>query len=312
MSRWLLMPLVLYALLFPVLAIDVAARLIETAKTHDIGNLTLLLFAESTRALPALCGIALAVVAIARAKRNQHATSLALFLLLGVIAFAMVFRGGGYVGHFQEDFTRSLLSAGMPRGALLLLFGYPLWPAWLAAAALIRFAVLFPTPLTATEVDQSGIHDRAGMLRGTPGAGVDVGQVARNTLRSALQSGWLNALPVWTVALFGAFVSVLLRRSPVQKLMWIPLLIGIGVAITALRARYVAGDADTRLRLRWIARGTLAALAVFAVAGIMSVGKSEGAAIAAFVLLTLAPTLLFGGLALALLRNKADAVEGER
>lgn len=305
--RWLVLPLLLYATLFPVLSLDVVVRLVHAGAARD---LALVLFYELTRAARSILALALVGLLMWKAAERRYTGVLVLFLLFGLIAFAMASEVAGYVGRFQEWLTRWLLGMGASRQMLRLMFGYPDWALWLALAAWIRFSLLFPQPLTVAAVEGSGVHDRDGWFRRVPAAGADVGSLARRALAGALQRGWLGAVPMWIVAGIAAVLSITLRDYSWRWLLWLPFGLGAALALTALRATYVAGAADAQSRLRWVARGAAAAAVLFALAGVAGLSGSNAAAIAIFVLLTLAPAAFLIGLAIAVLPRSAAEREG--
>jgi hypothetical protein len=157
--------------------------------------------------------------------------------------------------------------------------------------------------LTPSEIEGSGAQDRAGLMRGVPGAGVDVGTLARRGLALALRRNWLSGPAVWLAAGTGALLSIVLRGSVLKPLLWLPFSLGVVVAITALRAAYVTGDADARVRLRWLAGGAMSAAVLFALAGLAGLGESSIGTLSSFVLLTLAPAAFLIGLAVAVLKR---------
>ncbi len=302
--RLAMLPLVAFATLFAVLALDVVARLGARAGHQDTANLILLLFFELMRALRVMVGMTLVVLLLVRSVHRSDARALTLFLLFGVIAYAMAFSGGGYVGPFQEWLTRTLSQAGFTREQLFTLFGYAPWPAWLALGGLLRFALLFPTPLAADALDRSGTIDRAGMMRSVPGAGLDIGAVFRKLAAQLLRRRRLEPLPVWCIVAGGAALSIALRTSPWRWLLWVTYLVLVAIAITCFRASYEVGDEDARHRLRWIGRGALAGLALFIAAGVVGLLPGNRAALGVFVLLTLSPGALLLGLGVGVLQRR--------
>jgi hypothetical protein len=301
--RLSVLPLVLYAALFAVLAVDVVGRLAAGAPHQETGNLLLLLFFELMRAVRVLFALTLVGLLLIRSADRSDARALSLFLLFGVVAYAMLFSGGGYVGPFQEWLTMRLRNAGLSRRVLYILFGYASWPSWLALAGLVRFAVLFPEPLTVAAVERSGTDDRTGMMRSVPGAGVDIGAVFRRAMAWLVRRGWLEPLPVWLTAAAGAALSIALRTSQFRWALWAFWLFGVAIAITGLRASHHVGGDDARRRLRWIGRGALAGLGLCVAAGVVGLFPGAASAVGVFVLLTLAPGALLLGLGIGLLSD---------
>jgi hypothetical protein len=297
----LTLPVFLFALLPPVLSIDVVTRLLADAAFQDKGNLALLVLYESTRALICLLGLGFAALLVLRRAEQPDARQLVWFLLFGVIAYAYVALGGGYVGPFQEWLTFTLMACGFSRPALYLLFGYPNWAAWLALGGLVRFSLLYPEPLSEESITASGAEDRAGMMRSVPGAGLDVGHAARDFVVAAHQRGLLGSAQVWLVCAAGAVLSLVLASSRLNLLLWLPYLALFTVALTALRASFVAGEPDTRQRIRVVGRSAAAGVLLFVLSAL--VGMSEGTVteIASFILVTMAPLAVLIGFAVALL-----------
>ncbi len=299
--RLLIVPFFLFALLLPVLSLDVIARLLANFGTQDRGNLILLTFYEAMRALRGLLGLgAVAFIVVTRAEQTS-ARALAWLLLFGVIAFGLAFGGGGYVGPFQEWLTRFLLGHGVSRSVLLIAFGNPDWAAWLALAALVRFTLLFPEPLGEEVIEESGSEDRAGLLRSVPGAGLDVGSSARRLVVAAKKRGWLNEGPLWIACTIGGLLSIVLRASPAKPLLWIAFLVLLSVAITAVRASWVSGSPDARRRVRWLARSCLAGVLLFLASGVAGLTSGTASEIAVVVLISLAPIVVLFGFSAALL-----------
>lgn len=303
--------LVGYAALFPVLSVDVMTRLLARLGHQDRANLALLTLFESTRALRSVFALTLVALLFGRHMGRRDARALVLFLLFGAVAYSITFRGGPYVGPFQEWLTVTLLDLGVSRPVLYTLFGDAWWQTWFALAALLRFSVLFPRPLDIEWIHESGREDRAGLMRGVPGAGVDVGAASRAALHRAIQRGWLNAAPVWSVAALAALISILLQQSPARPLLWIPLLFGAGLVITALRAGYVAGNESERGSIRWLGRGALGALILHLAAGMVAILNGPIAAAGVSLLLTIAAGTLIGAFAMAVLHERSVAVPAQ-
>ena len=301
--RLALLPLVLYVALYPVLALDVAGRLLSQWSIQEHGNVVLLLFFELTRGLRSIFGLALVALLAGKYAGQRSARLLALFLLFGEMAYGMAFSSTGYAGPFQEWLARTLLSSGVTRTQLAIVFAHAPWALWLSWAALLRFAVLFPVELTPTAVEESGARDRAGLLRGVPGAGIDIGSLFRRLAEGLLLRGMLAAAPVWTTGVTGALLSIALRGNRLAWLLWLPFALGLAVAVTCLRASYERGEDDSRRRLGWVARGAVVGLACFALAGIVGVAQSVAAEITVFVLLAVAPCALLVGFGAAVLQR---------
>jgi hypothetical protein len=304
--RLAVIPLLLYAAIFAVLSLDVIARLIARSGHQEIGNLLLIVFFELMRAMRVLIDLALAIMLLVRSVDRRDARALILFLLFGLLAYAMTFSGGGYVGPFQEWLTRSLRAAGFSRGLLFVAFGYGSWAAWLALAGWLRFSVLFPIELEPEAIAQSGARDRKGMMRSLPGAGLDIGQLFRRVSAVALRCGWLTGARVWIVAVIGAALTIALRPSQLRWLLWLPFLVGVGISITCLRASYTTGDEDTRERIRWIGRGAFAAITLFAITGVVGIWESAASAVLVFLLMTVAPGLFLIGLGMAVYQRRRN------
>jgi hypothetical protein len=295
------LPVFFFALLPPALSIDVVTRLLANAEIQDKGNLALLVLYESTRALICLLGLTFAALLVRRRGAQPDARQLVWFLLFGVIAYAYVAGGGGYVGPFQEWLTRALMAWGFSRRVLYLVFGYPNWAAWLALAGLVRFSLLFPRPLSEESVAASGAQDRTGMMRSVPGAGFDVGRAARDFVVGAQRRGVLGGAQVWLACAVGALLSILMADSSLNVLLWLPYLAFFAVVLTALRASFVAGEADTRRRIWLLGRSATAGVLLFMLSALVGMREGVATEIASFVLVTMAPLAVLIGFAAALL-----------
>ena len=303
----LITPACVLALLFPVMAFDVVARLLGSSARLDTANVTLLLFYETTRAVWAIAALLLAAFVIVRANRRRDFQALATSIVFATIAYGM-FSAGSYPGHFQERMVRSLLDLGLNQSTIAALFALGLWPFTLAVGAFIRFSVLFPAPLTPATVHASGAHDRRGALRSVPGAGVDIGAVFRGIVARGLEHGWFGARVIAATSAAFAVFAIALRNSAGVYALWLAVAFGIAVAITALRATWSTGDPVVRLRLARLGRGALASLVCFATAGILGgVIRSQAGAVLVVILMTLAPAPLLAGLAAAVLTGGVSA-----
>ena len=297
-------PIFAFALLFPILAFDVLVRL-GSRPEGFAGDARLLFWIELLRGVRGVLGIALAAALMKSVVRRDYGRALVVFLLFATIASTMT--GGGYVGPLQERLVGWLMSAGFSRGQMLILFAVPLWAVWLSLPGLLRFALLFPRPLTAADIERSGASDRPGLMRGVPGAGTDVGAALRALLSRMLLEDWLHPTRVWTVCLAGAALAITLRTSEAQPLLWIGIAAIATVAITALRASYVVAEPDDRRRIIWLARSAVIALVLFAVAAGLSVGESVSREMIALILLSAAPAVMFAGITAAVLGGRASA-----
>ncbi|HSL68813.1 MAG TPA: hypothetical protein VK864_01160, partial [Longimicrobiales bacterium] len=236
--------------------------------------------------------------------RNAHdraARALAWFLVFAAAAQAVALGGSGYPGPWQELIASTLRGLGFSQRQLVLVFAEPAWPAWLALGALVRFSILFPEPLSASAVEQSGGRDRTGMMRSVPGAGVDIGQAARLLLATLLRRGWLEARPVSITAAAGALLSIVLEGSPLEYVLWTPFGLILGIAISALRAGFVTCGRIGQQRVRWLARASLTAAGLFGLSAASALARSEAGSVLVSVLLTLAPLAILVGLAMAVL-----------
>ncbi|MEX2284766.1 MAG: hypothetical protein WEE89_19915, partial [Gemmatimonadota bacterium] len=130
------------------------------------------------------------------------------------------------------------------------------------------------------------------------------GALFRRVAASAMRIGSLRPVTVSTTVIVGAALSIALRTSPRRSLLWIPYVAGVAIAITCFRASYDAGDTDAKYRLRWIARGGLAALGLFVAAGLAGLRSGPTGAVGVFILLTLAPGAILLGLGLGVLQRR--------
>jgi hypothetical protein len=145
------------------------------------------------------------------------------------------------------------------------------------------------------------------MMRSVPGAGVDVGRAARDLVVSLQGRGWLSAGAVWIVCALGASLSVLLAGTSLRLLLWLPFLALFTVALTALRASYVASGSDARRRIRLLARSSAAGFLLFVLSGFAGIGEGAASEVAVLVLATLAPLAVLIGLAAAFWSADAGA-----
>ncbi|HET9440436.1 MAG TPA: hypothetical protein VFO52_09705, partial [Longimicrobiales bacterium] len=194
--------LLLFLALFPLLTIDAVSLLLSRAALLDRGNLALLLYLELSRGFTTVVAIVVAAWLVARAARTADGRALALFLIFSALTFEKILGTTPYPGPVQQWLVTTLRNAGVSRATLAWVFGptpWSLWPAWAAA---LRFSVVFTTPpLSAASIDESGMRDRRGMLRGSGVAGADIGRAFRAISKRALAAGAFRPLPLW----LGAF-----------------------------------------------------------------------------------------------------------
>lgn len=291
--RPIVLILAAHALVFALLAIDVVwAVWIRRDFFERPGDATILIALESVRALTVLAVVAVGLIVGWRSAAHAAARSLAALLLLGGAWYAKAFAFAAFPGPVQERIAIAVRNAGVPDSLLLLVFGDPRWVLWLTLAALIRFAVTFPTPPAAARVVASGDADRRGLMRAVPGAGVDVGAAFRRIALSAWERGLLAPLPVWVAAAAAALAQIAageMLRVPLYALFGL----GVGIALTHLRAS-ASHEGRAAHALRWLARSVVAAGVLALIAGALSVG--EGESLAAYLLAAVAPPLALAGL----------------
>jgi len=296
--RFLVLPLFLFALLYPILAFDIVNRLAASTARQDTGNFALLVFYQVTCGVWGVAAVLLAGAVALRSGYRRDMQALVCCILFAAAAYGMSFATGGYAGFLQERLVTILLDLGMKRAMISALLAYGTWPLWFAVGALVRFAVLFPEPLSPDLVRASGAHDRAGAMRSVPGAGLDVGEAFRALVARGLEHDWFAPRTIIVASSAGALLSVLVKGSRTAAVLWVPLAIGVAIAVTALRAAWSADTGMVRARLRRFGYGAVGSVAFFLAAGAAgAVMQSAAGAILVVILMTLAPAPLLAGLA---------------
>jgi hypothetical protein len=302
--------LLLFLAIFPVLTFDAVGKLLSRIATLELGNLILLLYLELSRALTTIIAMVAALFLIARSSDRADGRALALFLIFTAITYEKIFGATGYPGPWQEKMTEQLLAAGMPRGLMLWLFGPLPWSIWLALAAILRFSVVFPNPpLSAAIIDESGRHDRRGMMRGAGMAGADIGAGFRDVAKKLLAAGAFRPLPLWSAAIVMIAITTFVPPGARTALFAIAALFAVSLAITNLRASYNVTSELERKRMRWLILGFAGGGALFVIAAVPLLFFDDRLAnIPALVLLMVAPAVIVIGMAMGVLyTGPADA-----
>lgn len=292
-----------YTLVFPVLAVDTLVKVAEWAPMLERRNLLLLLFLESSKLFTSTLALAAAAVLIFQ-RRTTGARALALGLLFSAITFEKVLGIGGFPGHLQEWLARALIAAGVAPGVLRWLFGPLAWSIWPAGAALLHFSAVFPRQLEPAALQASGADDRRGWLRDTGVAGVDVGAWFRAASKRILEADGFSVgkLTILAVIMMGAQTA--LAGTAAGLMLWVVALAMAGVAVTNVRAAYIASAGADRARIAWIIEGFVVSLFMFLIAtAVMVLVQSAVARIAALALLTLIPATIMLSLALSVLQR---------
>jgi hypothetical protein len=267
--------LLVYGLIFVALSIDVLARVWTSRFQFETPiDVVVLLYFEGTRALITVAGLVVATVAYLRARQHPALGWLGLGLAFATIAYTKAAGFDAFPGAAQHDIATALIAARVPRWLLLVVFGQPEWALWLALAALLAFARLYPRPLAPDQVTRRSARPRTGTMRSVALAGTDVGALARTAAQGALARGWLDGR-VWLLAgLAGAGHTAALRAGlPYAWAGAAALLVAaapLAVLFALLRAGAAVADEAARQPLAWLRRGGAAGLALLAAAAVMT------------------------------------------
>jgi hypothetical protein len=304
----------LYALIFPLMTADTLLHVVSRAPVFETRNLFLILYLEVSRLVTTVIALAIAAFLIARAARQPDGRALALTLLFSVITYEKVFGSNGFPGPLQERLTHGLLAIGVTRPVLAWLFAPLAWPVWFALAALLRFSAVFPNELQAETLDASGRADRRGFMRSRGVAGADIGAWFRKLSNSALTAGLYRPSRLIALAVLLAVANTLLGGTAAVNALWLVALLLVALAVTNLRAGYVAASGPDRVRATWIAEGFVLSLFLFLLSSTMWVLMPLNVIrMAAFILVMLIPPALMACLALSVLDrgelDSANAIE---
>ncbi|HEX8362357.1 MAG TPA: hypothetical protein VF613_19720 [Longimicrobium sp.] len=141
----------------------------------------------------------------------------------------------------------ALSAAGVSISAQLLLHGAAMW---VAVACFLRFATLFPRPVTAATL-QDAARSRAERRGKKPPA---VGRIRRALVRPAV---------VWGSAAAGAAMSLAARLGgmlAVEVVVSVGLVWGVLTGVGYLRSSYQVSDAAGRRHILWVVQGFYGAL----------------------------------------------------
>lgn len=228
--------LVSYAALFIVLSVDILVRVWDWRARAKAIDVLAIFFFEISRSVVTLIAIALVIYMIVRRDAPRW-RPLMLAIAFAAIWHTKAFGFAAFPGELQEAVAIWLRARRVPQVLLTLAFASPAWALWGALAALVRFSVVYPQPLTARQVISAGGADREGMMRGSAVAGADVGDVMRRLSawllrRGALAPRALIALTIAWSALFqitGHYVAMKVVAAFVMAIV-------AGVVITSIRA----------------------------------------------------------------------------
>lgn len=284
--------------LFVVFGVDTLSALLERSRAIESGALALLIYLESSKAVIIALAVLTAGWLIVRAGNTADGRAFTLFLLFGAFTFHKALSASSFPGPLQESTAIAL--SGLPVEVRKWLFGGLLWTVWPALAAAVRLSIVYTRPpLTAQRIDESGAFDRRGMMRGQGLAGLDVGAALRRISTSALRAGWFEPGPL--VLFSVAMIAVMTLLPGTARLLLSCMVAGvlIAVAMTNLRAAYLAASDGERARMGWLVLGGVlgAGLAVLAAAPLL-VLNAAWVQIPALVLLMLAPAALMVCLAI--------------
>ena len=295
--------LLIFLGIFPFLTFDAIGKLLSRMAALEPGNFLLVLYLELSRAFTTIVALFAAVSLVLKSKRGADARALALFLIFIALTYEKIFGTTGYPGPLQEKLAEALLGAGIRQDTLIWLFGPVPWSLWLALAALLRFSVVFPNPpLSPAAIDESGKHDRRGMLRGAGIAGLDIGAAFRGVSKRGLTIGAFRPVPLWTVAIILVVLTTITSATTRIVAFAIAAAIVTSLAITNLRASYnVVADTE-KARMRWLVLGFSIGAAIFMIASLPLLFFDDPmASVPALVLLMVAPAVVMVCLAVAVL-----------
>lgn len=304
--------LIVYALIFAGLALDVMARVWEWRfRFESPVDAAVLLYFEGIRTFVIIGALIVATVAFLRAGRHPALGWLGLGVALLAVAYGKASGFNAFPGAAQHDMAVALRGAGVPGWLMSLTFGRAEWAAWLALPLLMAFAMNYPRPLSPDDVTYRPDTARTGTLRGVALAGVDIGAVARTATAWLLRRGWLSG---WRLAALGlvpavAHTVLLLRWPPsahgaVNGIALVAALLLTAPLIALVRAAALAAAPAGRSLVRWLLLGTGAGLALFGLSafiGFVAPGSFAGA-----VAFTLAPVAVVAAFMVAVIQPLGD------
>jgi hypothetical protein len=296
--------ILVYAAIFPLLTVDTLMKLLGRASIFEAGNLLLLVYLELGRLITSIVGIGLAIYLLRRASSQPDARALALFLLFSTITYEKAFGGSGYPGDVQQKLVTSLLDAGVSRGVLTVLFGPQAWTLWPAAAALLRFSVVFPRQLEPATLEASGAGDRRGMLRGSGVAGTDIGAAFRSLSKRLLAAGAFSTsrLIAFAILMITVHAAMLNGGIPGVLVLVAVAALAVCIAVTNVRAAYMAAEGTDRVRAIWIAEGFVIAVFMFLIStALLALAPATVTRMLAFVLIMLLPAAVMACLTISVL-----------
>jgi hypothetical protein len=296
--------LVLYALIFVALSIDIMVRVWALRFSFDSPiDVVVLLYFESVRSLVTVAGLGIVGLAAFRGRQQPALRHFAAAVAFATIAYTKAMGFAAFPGALQESLAVALRERAVPEWLLLTLFAHPQWAVWLVVPPLLLFAAAYPRDVTAVDIMGTGEGEREGAMRGVAVAGSDVGGAARRLTVWLLERRLLAPAPLWSIAVAGAAVhtAVLLNGGPARGV-----LVNVGAVvffalaaaacITLLRAGADRAGAAEQLPLVWLQRGSAGTLALFGLAAIAAATSAGVLSTGAF---SLAPAAMAGGLFMA-------------
>lgn len=255
---------------FIFLSVDVIARVWMMRKGLGTAvDAAVLLAYEAARALTTTLALLLAAASWRQAD-NAGRRAFTLLLLFLALWYTKTFAFESFPGYLQERMALWLFDHGVSRRAASLVFGEPVWSAWLALGALLRLSVEFPQPLEPAVIERSGERDRAGMLRGVSLAGTDVGALSRRAAAALLRRRAFAAAPVWLLTAAAGTLHALTGSPGVSAALSVSFCLLVILALTNLRAGTMAASAGERRRALWMVQAAIAAAAAFATTAVLS------------------------------------------
>lgn len=282
---------------FVVLSIDVLVRVWAMRQGLPSGaDAAVLLAYEAARAVTTALALVLAAMSYRRADTaGRRAATLVLLFL--AVWYTKAFAFESFPGHLQERLANVLFRHGVSRRAMYLLFGAPVWAAWLALAALVRVSVTFPGPLDPGLIERSGARDRAGLLRGVSLAGLDVGGHLRAVSAALLRRGAYAGGPVWLLAIAAGLLHAMSDSGPIRIGLAAGFAFTAMLAVTNLRAATQGMSDGDRRRILWLLQASIVGAAAFAAGAVLSAAGTRVTEGLSFGLAALAPPMVLMGLA---------------
>jgi hypothetical protein len=272
----LLAALITYGLLFVVLSIDIIVRVWNWRFRFESPlDVLALFYFEGTRTLITLAGLGVATLALARARRQPVLLWFGLGVAFATIAYTKAAGFDAFPGAMQHHIASALRSADVPQWLLLVLFAHPEWAMWLAVPPLLAYASRYPRQLDPGDVTREEKGARAGAMRSVALVGSDVGGMARSAAAKLLRRGWLEGPRLWLLGAVpaalhtAALLSGTTRTDAITNAVsMVVFALAVALFVTLLRANRLRSDLDEAVPFRWLWRGGVTALALFALSAI--------------------------------------------